>query len=347
MNTQAGNDGGRAPAVSFVMPLYNCEAHVRDAIAAVQAQSVSDWELVVVDDASADASASLAEALGRDDSRIRVIRRASNSGGGYLPRLEAVAASRARIVAPLDADDLIEPPYLATLLALKQATGAAIVYPEVWRMTEQGLIGSRVLPAPHMPMGVACPGADMLRHTVDGWEIGAAGGLIDRELFLAVHPPHTDPGTAYLDDLYTRFMIHRSPSVALAEARYLYRVTSGSVTQHVSLKHLRMMHDDDLLRDYIRAHYPAGAEERLLAERQKFNHLIEMMYYLNGHRFSRDERRRGLSLIEEHLATVDWALLRGRVSPRYYRLLRMPLPRIMSLLRLLGPVARAMRRLRR
>lgn len=121
--------GGTSPAVSVVMASYNDRRFLRDAVAAVLAQSFSDFELIVVDNGSDDPAAHLA--LEELDPRIRVIRLEVNSGPPGAGNA-GIAAARAPIIARMDSDDLAEP------LWLERVVGALEADPDL------GLVGSWV-----------------------------------------------------------------------------------------------------------------------------------------------------------------------------------------------------------
>ncbi|MCK4872328.1 MAG: glycosyltransferase family 2 protein [Phycisphaerales bacterium] len=104
------------PAVSVVIPVYNREGIVEHAIRSVQAQTFSDFELIVVDDGSADDSAGVVRRLAADDERIKVIEQANTGAGGA--RHAGIKASVAPFVAFLDSDDSWEPSYLTEQLSL-------------------------------------------------------------------------------------------------------------------------------------------------------------------------------------------------------------------------------------
>lgn len=104
-----------APAISIVMPLYNKAGQVLETIASVRAQTVSDWELVVVDDGSTDDGPALVRDL--HDARIRVVSQAN--AGVSAARNRGIELAWADLVAFLDADDLWLPGFLATILALQ------------------------------------------------------------------------------------------------------------------------------------------------------------------------------------------------------------------------------------
>lgn len=94
------------PTITIGMPIYNCEATIGEAIASILNQTFADWELIVCDDGSTDATADAA--LGFGDPRIRVLRGGANLG---LPaRLnQIVAACRSEFFARMDGDDVAYP----------------------------------------------------------------------------------------------------------------------------------------------------------------------------------------------------------------------------------------------
>jgi GT2 family glycosyltransferase len=97
----------RIPRVAVVVPAFNAEAYIQDALASLQQQSEASWEAVVIDDGSTDRTATRAEAMARDDVRIRVVR-VNNSGPGSA-RNQGLRLTHAPLVVFLDADDLLPP----------------------------------------------------------------------------------------------------------------------------------------------------------------------------------------------------------------------------------------------
>jgi cellulose synthase/poly-beta-1,6-N-acetylglucosamine synthase-like glycosyltransferase len=119
--------------VSVIIPLYNKEKFVAEAIESLRRQTHAEWEVVVVDDGSTDQGAAVVAAL--DDPRVRLIRQPN--GGVSRARNRGIELARGEVVCFLDADDWYGPYYLETLAALAAqfpaeqyfATGYRRLYP--------------------------------------------------------------------------------------------------------------------------------------------------------------------------------------------------------------------------
>ncbi len=106
------------PTVSVVMAAYNGAAFIRDTIDSLLAQTMPDFEIVVVDDCSKDDSWAILSAI--DDPRLRILR-AERNGGPAVARTLALAEARGHFVAGLDQDDLCRPDRFARQLAYLDA----------------------------------------------------------------------------------------------------------------------------------------------------------------------------------------------------------------------------------
>ena len=97
------------PRVSVIIPAFNNEATLAEAVQSVQSQTYVDWEVIVSDDASTDGTAAVAEGFGGP---IRVVRNPENRGSGPA-RNAAVEVAEGELLALLDADDYWLPEFLA------------------------------------------------------------------------------------------------------------------------------------------------------------------------------------------------------------------------------------------
>lgn len=94
------------PEVSVVIPVYNTEAFVEEAVRSIMGQALSDIEIIVVDDGSTDGSPSILSRLAREDSRIR-IHTQSNKGLSEA-RNAGIACATGRYLYFMDSDDLLD-----------------------------------------------------------------------------------------------------------------------------------------------------------------------------------------------------------------------------------------------
>jgi glycosyltransferase involved in cell wall biosynthesis len=126
-----------APLVSVIMPSFNHERFLSDAIGSVLAQSVGDFELIVIDDASSDRSRLVIERHANADPRIRPIFHQTNKG--IAPTMnEGEAAARGRFLAPVGSDDLWERSKLERQLEVLDRDENLIVWSEGTVIDEHG-----------------------------------------------------------------------------------------------------------------------------------------------------------------------------------------------------------------
>lgn len=93
------------PLVSVIMPAFNSEAFIKEAIYSVQGQSHQNWELFIIDDASDDSTVAVVEEISARDNRIHLIKNTENLGPGPS-RNAGTEAATGDFIAFLDADDL-------------------------------------------------------------------------------------------------------------------------------------------------------------------------------------------------------------------------------------------------
>lgn len=132
-----------APLVSVVTPVHNGAETLAETLASVRAQSLTDWEMHLVDDGSTDGSRALAEDFAAQDPRIQVTGWADNRGPAAA-RNVAIRAARGRFIAFVDADDLWLPEKLARQTAYMMETGAGLGFTGYERVTAEGAYLGRV-----------------------------------------------------------------------------------------------------------------------------------------------------------------------------------------------------------
>ena len=121
------------PVVSVIMPAFNAERFIDRAIESALNQSLTDLEVVVVDDASTDGTVGVVRAF--DDPRIRLYESTTN-GGPSVARNRALAEASGEHIAVLDADDWFRPWRLERMLKGMDAHDADIVADDIYCVNE-------------------------------------------------------------------------------------------------------------------------------------------------------------------------------------------------------------------
>ena len=96
------------PLISVLTAVYNAEKYLQATIDSVRAQTIGDWEHILVDDASTDGTPAILERAAAEDARVRVVRLAKNRNPAGAMQ-EAIRHATGRYAAVLDADDLSLP----------------------------------------------------------------------------------------------------------------------------------------------------------------------------------------------------------------------------------------------
>jgi len=164
--------------VSVVMPVYNGQRYVREAVESVRAQTHRDFELVVIDDGSSDDSPAILRELAAADPRIRVVAQAQ--GGGARARNRALQEARADWIVNLDHDDVMLPNRIERQLAFIGAHPDVKVFScRAYYMSAEGRIFGKTrceqittreafesYLASNRPIGINHPAAAMHRPTI-------------------------------------------------------------------------------------------------------------------------------------------------------------------------------------
>lgn len=207
----------RAPLVSIITPTWNAVDFVDATIASVAAQEFQDWEHIIVDDASSDATVALLHKHAARDPRIKVIALDQN-GGAAVARNAAIDAARGRFIAFLDADDLWLPNKLAVQIDYMLKTGAPFTFTSYQVIDEQENQRGAVTVPPRMTY------AQILRNNT----IGCLTAVYDTQYFGHVHMPlirkRQDLG------LWLRLLKQVRHAEGLTEILAQYRIRPGSIS---------------------------------------------------------------------------------------------------------------------
>jgi hypothetical protein len=288
--------GAKPPRVSVVIPVLNRPLAVRQAIDSVLAQTVQDFELIVVDDGSTDATPETLASL--SDPRIRVIRHPQRRGGSAA-RNTGIRAARADYVAFLDSDDEWLPTKLERQLELfgRSQEHVALVYTGM-----QGVYadGSR---RTYLPLRIPNLARALLTDNVIG---GTSVGMLRRSALEAVGGFDESLPAAQEMDLWLR-VCERFTADFVPEV--LVRVEKGSDQGRITASIPATTGARELFR---RKHRSKMVQQGVL-----HLHLRESgWWYLRGARDPRAARRCAIEAVRfQPLAPLSHALLLATVVP--------------------------------
>ncbi|MEM9902113.1 MAG: glycosyltransferase [Pseudomonadota bacterium] len=259
-NDQADAVDGRRPAVSIIVPVYNVEDFVAEAIDSLRAQTMAFFEAIIVDDGSTDDSfARTCEAVAGDPRFVLV--RQSNKGLSAA-RNAGLDAARAPVIGFLDSDDRLAPTFLETLLAVLETSNAP------WAACAVDLsegATSDVSPAIHGATHPAVRGEwaamalddwrEIVRHWPSAWN-----KLYRRDLIGAARFPE---GLAYEDHAWFQELAERAPVLAyVPEPLYTYRRNRpGQITADGSERVFQQFDVLDRIADRLGNSKKVGARE--------------------------------------------------------------------------------------
>ena len=113
--------------VSIITASFNCSAFIGETIESIQAQTYTNWELLITDDCSTDNSREVINSYADKDPRIRLLRLDKNSGAG-IARNNSIREAKGRFIAFCDSDDRWKPEKLERQLAFMTENSYGLTY---------------------------------------------------------------------------------------------------------------------------------------------------------------------------------------------------------------------------
>ena len=124
------------PAVSVVVPMYNARKYIGECLNSLLAQTLKNFEVIVVDDCSTDDSVAIARRyVKKFGGRLKVSALKENSGGGGAPRNKGLSISRGEYLFFMDSDDVVTKTALEEMYSLAKEYKADVVYCEKYFMS--------------------------------------------------------------------------------------------------------------------------------------------------------------------------------------------------------------------
>ena len=210
--------------VSVIMPVYNVERYLGEALESAMTQSLQEIEIIAVDDGSTDNSGIILEEYAQKDSRIKVIHKA-NTGYGHTMNV-GIDAAQGEYIAVLESDDKMLPDMLQNLYMVAGTLGAEIVRGDWIRFYEQdGEIVEEVKNSCHKGMYYKVWNPKDMEPALFGCCMMSWSGIVCKDLLDKYHIRHNEtPGASYQDNgFWFRMLCHAEKIVYIDQPGYLYR----------------------------------------------------------------------------------------------------------------------------
>lgn len=219
------SDALKRPAVSVVMPCYNVESYLDEAMRSALGQTLKDIEIVCVNDGSKDSTLAMLQAYAEEDPRVVIL---DGPNGGYGCAMnKGMAAANGEYIAILEPDDYIELDMFEALYKAAKKSDADCVksdYYRFWAEGENGVVSEleHISAHPEYYDEVVCPAdnLDLFNMQMMNWT------GIYRTDFLRNHDikHHESPGASYQDNgFWFQVFCWARRMVVVPRAFYHYR----------------------------------------------------------------------------------------------------------------------------
>lgn len=280
---------GALPRIAVIVPAYGVAHLVGEALASLQAQTLTAWECMVIDDgAPDDVAAAVAPFLA--DPRIRFL--ATPNGGVSTARNRAIAETSAPLIALLDGDDLFRPTYLETMVGVLEgdpgvrlATCNARIFGAVSR--ERTCVEARQGSGD----GIRGSLSDVLDRSFNVY----IGTTFRRADFDAIGGFDTTMAQSEDFDLWVRLMLRGGTAHYVDEVLGDYRVRPGSASSNGG----RMLLGNIKVYEKARAAFPGASPERDLIDRLLADSRASLSFEHAMDRIIDGDTRKGLAELRD------------------------------------------------
>ena len=226
------------PEVSIIIPTYNSEAYIGQALESVFNQTYNNFEVIVVDDASADSTVKVARSF--KDNRLKIISNQQNRGVSY-GRNRGIEAAKGNWIALLDSDDWYAPQRLEKLLSVAQQKNADLIADNLYLIRDRTLQPWGTLLQENEREFASTQSIDAIDfiksdrpnsiNSKRNWSFGYTKPLIKRD-FLIKHGIQYNEAVRVGEDyiLYLECLIQQARFVLVPHAYYYYRTRETSLS---------------------------------------------------------------------------------------------------------------------
>lgn len=220
------------PLVSIIIPVYNVEPYLHDALDSVIHQTYSNLEIIIIDDGSTDKSGKICDDFGKKDKRIHVIHQENK--GLSTARNVGLDIITGKFVAFLDPDDAFDPEFIKKLVfaTIQNHTDLALCKYTVHNTTNKLIRNKKEIPTPRIQSGIYDRVSMLQSLSDDTINTAVWNKLYNRELWDNIRFPE---GHVFEDGEIAYKIINQiKAAVVLNLPLYLHRKRAESITEALS-----------------------------------------------------------------------------------------------------------------
>lgn len=222
------------PTVSIIVPVYNAEGTLRRCVDSILTQQYTDFELLLVDDGSSDASGAICDAYAAQDPRVQVLHQ--ENAGVSAARNLALDRARGVYLQFLDSDDWITPDATSSLVRAAETCHCDLVISDFYRV-----VGERVSRKGDIDDEVLLSREEYATHMMENpadFYYGVLWNKLYRRSIVERHHLRMDPEISWCEDFMfnLEYIYHAETFYALQVPIYYYVKTKGSLAnQNISI----------------------------------------------------------------------------------------------------------------
>lgn len=220
----------KMPLISIVVPVYNVEKYLRECVESIEAQTITDREIILIDDGSTDTSGQVCDELAQRHSDVVVIHK--ENGGAASARNVGLEVAKGQYIGFVDGDDYIEPDMYQSLYEALVREHCSVAccnwFRHVQKKGEVQIIPDEVKIPNYQVMDRESVLRSLLLNT--GMTYSACDKLFARELFSDIRFPKGKRPSEDTNCVYKVLKLCNTV-VHIGEAKYYYRLNLESVSQ--------------------------------------------------------------------------------------------------------------------
>jgi glycosyltransferase involved in cell wall biosynthesis len=293
------------PIISVIMPVYNTEMYLPEAIDSVINQTFQKWELICVNDGSTDNSLEILRYYEALDKRIVVINQ-KHSGTASAARNMALKNAKGEYMQMLDSDDFLSTDCLEKNMKVALSTQADFIIPDLVQFKDNNTrIGSII--GFHGDRQKILTSKEAFIASLS-WEISGVG-LFRTKLVKKFQYDETGMNG---DEYTTRLLLLNCNRIAFSTGQYFYRLNSNSTTQKISIKRLDILLTSFKILNLAEENDFNEDEIYLCKKKIVDDLLISVKYFINNkNNFSETERSTATLQLKQYFNKVDKTYFRN------------------------------------